>query len=311
MNYQIVPRFLILTLASGENERAECCRSVDAQLGVEHEHRVFEDLPKAEAHARLYRTIMAESGNFDLFLKLDGDMVLADDNALARIVSYFERVPELDHLVLGVSDWFTDSTIIGVHTFSSRVRWQPNPSGLFTDPDPVFPGQKLVIPDPQPLVVRHACDPSPLQAFYFGVHRAMKACQSGFGWKERQLFGARTNWHTLVQVWHHYQRCHDSRLGLALMGADLVLRGELPATAVNRQDPALGDAYRRASEMTSDEIDEVLGRRWARWPTRQLNWFRGMGWTMTLMVCGRSIRDGLTAPVRALRRARQDRGVHP
>lgn len=305
------PRILVLTLASGENEFAECRRSVGVQVGVSTEHVLFEEMENAEAHAALYRTIMDRADEADLFLKLDADMVLADEGVLERIAGYFERDPELDHLVLGVEDWFTDSTIIGVHAFSSRVRWRPDASGLFTDPDPVFPGRKLVVERPLPPVVHHGPDPSPFQAFFFGVHRAMKASQRPFAWHHRQLFGARANWQMLVRLWRHAQKDPDPRLGLALWGADLVLRGRLPASAVNRSDPALVGAFESARELGREEIDARLASRWCSWPARQITWCRGMGATMTLAVGLRAIRDRLTAPVRAVRRARQRGQTRP
>jgi hypothetical protein len=84
---------------------------------------------------------MSESGNHDLFFKLDADMVLADDRVLADLVRVFSDHPDLDHLVVAVNDWMTDSKIIGAHLFSNRVRWQEHSERLYVDPDPRFPGR--------------------------------------------------------------------------------------------------------------------------------------------------------------------------
>ena len=300
-------RFLILTLASGENELEACRSSVTAQCGVSTEHRVISNLPKSEAHARLYGTIMSEGDRFDRFVKLDADMVLAGDDVLERIAGLFDRLQRLDHLVLGVADWYTDGDIIGVHAFSRRARWLPNPSGLFTDPDPVFPGRKLVIEHPRPIAVLHGPDPSPVQAFYFGVHRAMKACQRDLIDAERQPFSARTNWRTLGRLWHHYRRSGDYRLALAVYGADLVLCGKLPMAAVDRQSPELAQAFRAAEQLEEEEIRRRLGSRWSRGLARQLLWRRAMGPGMAFRVVGRFLRDGLAAPLRLVRRHHQRR----
>jgi hypothetical protein len=300
-------RFLILTLSSGENEFDACCESVRSQGHALHEHRIFKDLSKADAHARLYGTIMESGGDFDLFLKLDADMVLADDRVLSRIATCFDANPELDHLVLGVADWFTDTDMIGVHTFSRRARWRPNPSGLFTDPDPVFPGRKIVIRRPRPVVVHHGADPDPFQAFSFGVHRAMKACQSHLDRHDKRPFAARMSWQVLTRVWRHYQDCEDLRLGLAVRGADLVLRGQLPATAVNRADTALVEAYRRASSLAPSELRAGLEPDWGGRSARLLLWTRSLGGSMAIRVALRSLRDAVTAPVRELRYVRQER----
>lgn len=301
------PAVLVLTLYSGEAEYGRCRESLNNQTYSAWEHRTFENLPNAEAHTRLYETVMAEHDAYDLFLKLDADMVLADDGVLARIDSLFRRITELDHLVLGAADWFTDSDIIGVHTFSRRVRWLPNPSGLFTDPDPVFPGRKLMITHPRPVAVYHGSDPSSLQAFYFGVHRAMKACQRDLGRAEKQPFGARVEWGALRRLWRHYQMDGDPRLGLALHGADLVFRGSVPATAVDRQSLELHQAFRQSEALGAAELRERLETHWSASWMRQLLWIRAMGPRMSLLVAGRAIRDGLTAPVRFIRRRRQNR----
>jgi hypothetical protein len=257
-------RFLILTLYNGENEFDSCLRSVGSQSHADREQRVFENLPKAEAHTLLYETIMEVGDRYDLFLKLDADMVLANETVLERIAGIFRRVTNLDHLVLGVKDWYTDSDIIGVHTFSNRARWSPNPSGLFTDPDPEIPGRKVMIFRPRPIAVQHGTDPTPLQAFFFGVHRAMKACQ--------------------VHV-----------------DGDLVLRNRLPASAVNRADPDLLAAFRNLENLDSSEVHSRLEARWRHWLPRQLRWLRAVGSDMRWLIVGQLIRDFLATPVRLAR----------
>jgi len=301
------PRFLVLTLFSGENEFAACRESVDRQSHPSFEHRVFENLSKSEAHARLYATIMDSRESFDLFLKLDADMVLADVDVLTRIAEVFRDIPDLDHLVQGVADWFTETDIVGVHSFSHRVRWRPNPSGLFTDPDPEFPGRKIVVRHPRPAVVHHGENPGPFQAFYFGVHRAMKACQARLSPGEQQPFAARTSWIVLNRVWRHYRRCADPRLGLAIRGADLVLDGQLPPTAVDRQDPSLIQAFHREAARDPISLRAGLESGWSNSVRRQRRWITALGPSMACRVLARSVRDGATAPVRALRKAHMER----
>jgi hypothetical protein len=294
-------RFLILTLYNGENEFDSCLRSVGSQSHADREQRVFENLPKAEAHTLLYETIMEVGDRYDLFLKLDADMVLANETVLERIAGIFRRVTNLDHLVLGVKDWYTDSDIIGVHTFSNRARWSPNPSGLFTDPDPEIPGRKVMIFRPRPIAVQHGTDPTPLQAFFFGVHRAMKACQVHVDGSEKKPFAARMGWRTLGHVWRHYESSGDRRLGQAVFGADLVLRNRLPASAVNRADPDLLAAFRNLENLDSSEVHSRLEARWRHWLPRQLRWLRAVGSDMRWLIVGQLIRDFLATPVRLAR----------
>ncbi len=295
------PRALILTLYSGEQEFDRCCESIQAQDFGAAEHRVLRDLPNQQAHAELYAMIMRERENFDLFLKLDADMVLAHDGVLTRIGRQFGAIPNLDHLVLGVADWFTGRDIIGVHAFSNRVSWTFRDDGLFVDPDPCFSGRKIVIPHPRPVAVFHAPDPNSFQAFQFGVHRGMKACQRGLTVHHRQPYAARVHWSYLNQVWRRFQEEDDRRLGLALLGADLVFGGLSPARAGNRDDSDLRAAYQKIESIGLEEIHRRLHSNWSGWIARRWRWLCGMDKTMAPLVLVRALRDAVGWPIRALK----------
>ena len=169
------PAVLVLTMYSGEAENEKCLEALRSQEYSSWEQRVFENLANEEAHRRVYAAVMAERDRFDLFLKLDADMVLADSNVLADLVRIFEIRPQLDHLVVAVSDWMTDSKIIGAHQFSNRVVWREHSETLYVDPDPDFPGEKLMLHNPARDLILHSCNPSPFQAFHFGAHRGLQA----------------------------------------------------------------------------------------------------------------------------------------
>ncbi len=121
---------------------------------------------------------------------------------LGDLVRVFEERSELDHLVVAVTDWMTDSHIIGAHVFSNRVRWKRHKETLYVDPDPEFPGRKLVIDDPSRDLILHAGDPSPLQAFHFGAHRALQASQVYRRLRDARPHNARVQWQYLDRVWH-------------------------------------------------------------------------------------------------------------
>jgi hypothetical protein len=299
MTSQEKPRILVLTLFSGESEFNRCGEALAGQSFTAWEHWVFKHLANTEAHARLYETVMAESGSFDLFFKLDADMVLADDKVLADLVEVFDQRPGLDHLVVAVTDWMTESPIIGAHVFSNRVTWRRHSETLYVDPDPEFPGDKLVVETPARDLIHHADDPTPFQAFHFGAHRALRACQTYRGLGEARPHSALVQWRYLDRVWRHFDRTDDPRLGLAILAADMVFRRELPATVNEYSDPALRAAFESAEGLDSGEIRERLFARWGTDNDRRRSWTLALGPAKRCLVAARQVRDAGAAVVKA------------
>ena len=294
------PRVLVLTMYSGEREFDRCRSSLEQQGYPSWEQRTIENLPNTEAHARLYETIMAERDNFGLFLKLDADMVLADSNVLGDLVRVFMQRPELDHLVVAVSDWMTSSHIIGVHMFSNRTSWKQHEETLYVDPDPEFPGRKLVIHDPPRDLILHALDPSPLQAFHFGAHRALQASQVYRKLRDARPHNARIQRQYLDRVWDHYVRSGDRRLGLTVLAADMVFKKELPPTANEYSDAALLAAFEAAEALDDGEIRERLEPRWGSPKMRRQIWADALGPAKFTLVKIRGLRDAATSAVKGL-----------
>lgn len=296
------PSVLVLTLYSGEAEYQRSCASLASQSFTAWEHRVFEHLTNTEAHARLYETVMTESGNFSLFFKLDADMVLADNKVLADLVEVFNQRPSLDHLVVAVTDWMTESPIIGAHLFSDRVRWCRHSETLYVDPDPEFPGDKLVVEGPPRDLIHHADDPSSFQAFHFGAHRALQACQTYRGLRDARPYNALVQWQYLDQVWRHFDRTDDPRLGLAILAADMVFRRELPATVNEYSDPTLCAAFESAEGLDSGQIRERLCARWGTDNDRRRSWSHALGPAKRCLVAARRVRDAGTTVVKTVLR---------
>lgn len=298
------PTLLVLTLYSGEAEYERSCASLASQSFTAWEHRVFEHLTNTEAHAKLYETVMAESGSFDFFFKLDADMVLADDKVLADLVAVFDQRPVLDHLVVAVTDWMTASPIIGAHLFSNRVIWRRHSETLYVDPDPEFSGEKLVVEVPARELILHADDPSSFQAFHFGAHRALQACQTYRGLRDARPHNALVQWQYLDRVWRHFDRTDDLRLGLAILAADMVFRRELPETVNEYSDPVLRAAFEAAEGLSSGEIRDRLVARWGMDNDRRRTWSIALGPAKRCLVAARRVRDAGAHVVKtALRRS--------
>jgi len=227
-------------------------------------------------------------------------MALADPEVLGDLVRVFEERPELDHLVAAVSDWMTDSRIIGAHIFSNRVRWKRHEETLYVDPDPELPGQKLVVNDPPRDLILHAADPSPLQAFHFGAHRALQASQVYRRLHDARPHNARIQWQYLDRVWAHYERSGDRRLGLAVLAADMVFRRELPPTCNEYSDAALLAAFECTEELDNDEIQKRLLPRWGTLEARRRTWREALGPAKYVLITVRGLRDAAASTFKGL-----------
>ena len=103
---------------------------------------IIEHMAEKAAHDQLYSRFMHNASEYDLFLKLDADMILTDPGKLGAAVALFEESPELDHAVFTVQDWMTDSAIVGIHMYRSRVRWAQHDDVLFSDTPPELNGAR-------------------------------------------------------------------------------------------------------------------------------------------------------------------------
>jgi len=254
------PGVLVGTLYCGENEFEALKQSLQEQTYSHWEHVVYKNLPNKEAHDRLYGTFMDQQDEFDLFLKLDADMVFRSDEGLEQIVRMFEEDSDLDHLTLAVRDWYSDSLIEGLHTFSDKARWKSEDESRFVDHSPAIPGEKRKVwSNPAP-IVDHSPDPSPFQAFRFGVHRALKVVQRD-RWimRFRQTTG---QWSLLRNCWEHFEEIDDRRLGFALLGAEEVFRDRAEGTEYDRNQELLKKRLKRYENLSGNEIRQLLRQRW-------------------------------------------------
>lgn len=265
------PRILLGTLHVDENERDSCTAALAAQSYTEWTHRIFSGLSNEEAHRRLYRYFMDNREDYQLFIKLDADMVLRSRDALADIVRVFQDSTNLDHAVFLVHDWMSDMQIVGMHVFSNRVSWTHTDEQLFVDPDPERPGEKLVIEGYPSPIAEHSPDPSPFQAFRFGVHRASKILQPFNWWVDVAQAGFQ--WDLLTRIWETYCKAGDRRRMLALLGAQWLLSRGAAGRPLTYTDVSVSDAYAEICHYDDDKLESLLlpawrtraGRFWMRY----------------------------------------------
>lgn len=228
------PNILVVTLFSGENEFDECIDSVRRQIGVVIVHEVIADLPKRLAHQRLFEMFNERRGDFDYLVKLDADMKFSRPDALLRLVKMMED--EVDLLSVSVWDGMTSDYMQSVNIFSNRCLFEPDANDpLFTDRVPItYPGRQVYRLDRQRLV-HHAFNPSPYQAFMFGVHRAMKVMQHGASIP--RIENAYYQLKILSKVADSYLAGKRESARLACVGAGMVMAGRISdPSLINRQD---------------------------------------------------------------------------
>jgi hypothetical protein len=173
-----MPRLLILTLHSGEAALPVLRAQLAAQSFQDLQHEIISGLPNRAAHEQLYGTIMREASSFELFLKLDADMTLRTQTALADAVEATHAHPHSRHFAFPVWDCFTESETLGVHLFRSGVTWPPIRDDLFVDPDPENAPAIHWKGPPAPFV-NHGELASDFECFCFGVHKFLKVAQRG------------------------------------------------------------------------------------------------------------------------------------
>ncbi|MBN2466489.1 hypothetical protein JXD38_12790 [candidate division WOR-3 bacterium] len=267
-------RILVGTLYCGENELPECVASIERQTYRNFSHEVFSYLPDKAAHEALYGRFMSHADRFDLLVKVDADMVLVRDDFFQRVVDTFTAHPELKLLGTAVHDFFSDQLVQGLNAYRRGIEWAAD--GLFTDAVSFGDSEVLFDTDDLAPAAYHCPNPSDLQSFHYGVHRALKVVQPRCQVKRR--IDAIGHWATLERIWANFLRRKDLRIGLAALGAELTFLGRFRVDDLNYSGPVLDRALRRYASFSVEKLISEVKR------LRMLNF----GW-----LPGRSRRDAL------------------
>ena len=230
-----VPKIQIITMYCGEREYDNCKTSVSVQRydGVI-DHHCIENMSNVDAHKACYQMMMDGADKYDLFIKLDADMVFSRATAVHDIVKSWHKYNKPDHMVFAIQDFIPDRLSIGIHMFSNKCTWDLDAIGhLFVDPNPKHHGASVKVwREPVPFVT-HAAHPSDKGAYHFGVHRALKALQPNYFWKRPQAI---TAFRILQSTARHYKRKHNPKVKLALMGAESVRKGLIKTKGGDKTD---------------------------------------------------------------------------
>ena len=256
-------RILVGMLAAGENERDQAIAALRAQTHKDYELFVIENRPNKEAHEALYSRFMSSAGQFDIFFKLDADMVLVRNTALEEVANFFAGNPEVELILFELIDWYSDSLIPGLVITRSTARWPAHSDQLMVDSFVKITGKNVHVSDRQAALAIHSPDPSPLQAFRFGAHRAMKAIQDDREPAKKMLEKANIHWDILLRTWTNFLAKDDRRMGLAIAGAELVMRRGSRALGSNYMDQTVTEFFdKHYLDATAEALRSELGTIW-------------------------------------------------
>jgi hypothetical protein len=208
-------KILVGTLHCIENELEQCLKAIRLQTLPAHDIFVISGKANKEANDELYQTFMDRADEVDLFIRIDADMVLNRYTFFQEVVERFSSDPCLEHLMISLYDWMTDRPIMGLHVYRSTYRWNLGPEAYFLDLQDHTPN---IVSDRDQLAPAaiHCGNPSPFQAFHFGLHKAVKFTQLA---RAEIDFSQRNNhWRHFKNLDRHYRKSGDRRLGLARLG---------------------------------------------------------------------------------------------
>ena len=245
-------KILIGTLYAIENEFDECIASIKRQSYSDFEHFVIKNLPNKEAHDTLYATFMNRSDEFDLFLKVDADMVIEDKDLFAKIVRKFRSNDWLKDLEIAVYDFFSDQLIWGMHAYRSNVEWKQNKEELFVDLCPVDGSERIADDSELAPAAIHCKNPSPFQSFHCGVHRALKVLQPGRNAVLKEY--SRHHWENLERTRRNFLLKQDRRLGFAVLGAEMTFKEEILPCHLSYSNPYLRGLFNGYETLDSGQL---------------------------------------------------------
>jgi len=132
--------------------------------------------------------------------------------------------------------------IFGLHAYRNTVRWPKTDENLFVDACPlVTPAESIQDDRELAPAAWHCPDPSPFQAFHYGVQKAVKLVQPD---RENKLTGyLHFYWRVINRLHTVFYRTQDIRIGFAALGAEIGLRGGISPAQLSYSDPRLRDFF--------------------------------------------------------------------
>ena len=164
---------------AGELSLHTTIASINSQENVVPRFVIIGNHPKHQAHERLYTVLNRYRNEHDFMIFLGADMELVRPSLLAGLGRLFDEFPRVEHILLGVQDWYSGEPQLGVNVWRRGVRHGSSPNALFTDLARNSARCRLKLERPEIPLILHGVDPSEAQAVRYGAQRGMKAAASG------------------------------------------------------------------------------------------------------------------------------------
>ena len=224
----MIPKIFVGTLYCNEGDFVESCRLISMQQNVNITHHIVENMPEKEAHNSLWTAWNSVKDNYNLFIKIDADTVLCNENTISEIWKLFEGNSTLTGVQAPLIDYMTNSFINGLNCFSPKVIFNPSKDNLYCDRGVDVGNTNMLrkgqLPKELEPAGKHCFYANEKQAFHYGVHRALK------------------NQREIIDLVHSaWMKNLDRIRGMALAGAKQVKNGSL--LAHNYSDPQFENAY--------------------------------------------------------------------
>jgi len=244
-------KIFVGTLYSGENEFEECVAAINSQTFRDFDHYIYKDLPNKEAHVTLFKTFLDRSDEYDLLIKVDADMVITSTVLFEDIVRKMIANPGLEVLSIGVHDFFSGQMINGLNTYRNSVRWNFEKDTLFVDIPETSREEYLFDEKEFAPAAIHCKNPSSFQSFHFGVHRGIKSIA-----KQHST----SHWILLEKTWKNFLCTQDVRIGLAVLGAEMVYAGDFTKKDVDYTNPRIQNELNRYEHLDSNKVQKEIKR---------------------------------------------------
>ena len=249
-------KILVGIIHSNEPQVEDCIKSVKSQKYHDaHDLFIISGLTKRNAHDELYSKFMESKGEFDIFIKLDGDMIIERKDFFAFVEECFLHNTNLDWIRLEVFDYFLKENMSGLNVYSKNVNWVSNSNNYFTDrtmiQDSVRDDKGIV---PSVKWISHCNNATLYQAFNFGFHRAIKAFQ--FNTKQKAF--STLQWKAFSRI-YKLNKSDSSQINLIIIASLVyVINNRIGDTAINEGSSKKKEAFSFLSEMANDELETYI-----------------------------------------------------
>jgi len=171
-------RVFVGTLRCNEGDYDRCIDAIKNQKNVNVTHVVFSDLPEKEAHNRLWQAWRDVKDQYQMFVKVDADTVLYNENVLNELWKLMQENPRVTGIQAPLLDYFTMGYINGLNCFSPKVTFRDTVDTLFCDRGVDVDHDIVIKANSVPETLRpagwHCFHATPVQAFHYGLHRTLK-----------------------------------------------------------------------------------------------------------------------------------------